>query len=211
MEEKSKQSPILAYRLPDDITKEQREALNTRIKDIAKARKMNYFELLSLWVENDYLIGEYDVKQNVKLDMTQEILDRLEKLEERLTNTPVPVPTKVYSGTMRHGFPENIKQIVEQPVEHSENVKQIVEHIINHSEKVKQNVEQFIEPTEDVKQNIKQNVYTREELVARAKELASQGLSSGDIVKVFTEEGISPPKGRGTGWSARTIRDWVKE
>ena len=81
MEEKSKQSPIIAYRLPNTVTEEQRSTLNKRIKDIAKTRKLNYYELFSLWAENDHLIGTEDVKQN----MTSDILARLERLEESLT------------------------------------------------------------------------------------------------------------------------------
>ena len=109
----SKQSPILGYRIPDDVTKEDRDTLNRKIKDIAKARKINYFELFSLWAMNDYLLEngqEQYVKQNIKQtiepNVTQEILDRLEKLEKAQLELP---PTN------------NIKQTVEQNIKQETN------------------------------------------------------------------------------------------
>ena len=79
----SKQSPILGYRIPEEISKEERDALNKKIKDIAKSRKMNYFELFSQWVANDHLLNvEQDIEQIIIPNITQEILDRLEKLEK---------------------------------------------------------------------------------------------------------------------------------
>ena len=115
MEDTTKQSPLLAYRLPDGITKEQRDELNKQIKGIAKARKLNYFELFSLWVEADHLIGD-DVKQTINTvspDVTRIILDRLDNLEKNLTNLQLPLP-----------FADDTKQTVGQDV--IQNIKQTV-------------------------------------------------------------------------------------
>ena len=175
-----KQSPLLAYRIPEEISKEDRDKLNKQLKDIAKARGMNYFELFSLWVANDHLLGIENIKQIIKPDLTQAILDRLDKLEKSLTlTTQLSLP-----------FGENVKQDIKQ------------------EQKVKQNIEQIIKYKETKITN-STKTFTKEELIARVKDLHSQGKNSEEIAKIFTEENIPTPKGKG-GWSARTIRDWIR-
>ena len=187
MQDTIKQSPIIAYRLPDHVKKEERDALNRRMKEIAKARGLNYFELFSFWVANDHLLESGDVKQAIKPDMTQTILDRLDNLEKSLTNRQLALP---FTDDIKQSVEKNIEQETDkQPVE--ENVKSIVKH----------NIKQEGDDTN--------NNPTKEDLIARVKGLHAQGKNSEEIAKILTDEKIPTLKGKSV-WSSRTIRDWLK-
>jgi len=51
---------------------------------------------------------------------------------------------------------------------------------------------------------------TKEKLMARVREYHSQGKSSEEIARMFTEEKIPTLTGRAV-WNSSTIRDWLKE
>ena len=185
----SKQSPMLAYRIPDDVSKEDRDALNKRIKDIAKARRLNYFELLSFWANNDYLLDgvEQTVKPNVNTDITQAILNRLNKLEEILIPTQLELP---FIDVVKHNIEQKEPRGIPNDKDIKHNIKQIIKHNLTQK-----------------KPN--SNALTKEEIIAKVKILHSQGKNSMEIAEILTEEKITTPTGKSV-WSSRTIRDWMK-
>ena len=187
MQDTIKQSPIIAYRLPDHVKKEERDALNRRMKEIAKARGLNYFELFSFWVANDHLLESGNVEQTIKPDMTQIILERLDNLEKSLTNRQLALP---FTDDIKHTVEQNIKQEGDKrPSE--EKIKPLVKHDVKQGE-------------DDTNSNP-----TKEELIARVKGLHAQGKNSEEIAKILTDEKIPTLKGKSV-WSSRTIRDWLK-
>ena len=106
--EGNKQSPVLAFRLPSSVTKEEKDELTTRIKEAGRKRNLEVHELFLYWLENDDLLGEVNLINKVNNDITQEILDRLEKLDgkvKELESSRLPLNDDVRRN-VRQGSPE---------------------------------------------------------------------------------------------------------
>jgi hypothetical protein len=196
---------VLAFRIPVDVSKEEKKILTSAIKKIARELRLNYFELFSIWANGKGPIVKQFAKQKV------EQIDATEKsLKEKA---------------------ENIEQFVKQNVEQISFIEKLIEDKVIELMEKRQGKEQVIESekviadkenvVQKVKQNVKQSTLTdlidskknisqdKRGVLERIKMLKEEGLSDNKIAKMFNQEGLPTFSGYGK-WHSGTISKLLK-